>query len=107
MKSYSLLFASVLTGLASATAAVQGTCVQGDSGLSWLASKLGASAVIACSGSPLQLYNVNRYWGKQVAKNASVVVYPTTAEEVSYAVQATNKTPLGKDFAFVGGAHGM
>jgi len=55
----------------------------------------------------LQQYNVNRYWGKQFGKNASVVVYPSCADEVSYAVQATNKTPLGKNFAFVGGAHGM
>jgi len=38
-------------------------------------------------------------------KNASVVVFPATPDDVSLTVQATLKTPLGRDYAFVSGAH--
>lgn len=90
-----------------AVATIQGACTKHDAGLSWLAAQMSAKAVISCLGSPLQKYNAGRYWGLQHAKNASVVVFPTTTEEVASAMKATSMTPLGADFAFVGGAHGM
>ena len=55
----------------------------------------------------MQEYNVDRYWGEQYSKNASVVVYPTTSHDVSLIMQALQWTPLGQDFAFVSGAHSM
>lgn len=89
-----------------AAATIQGKCVSGDRGLSWLASQLSSNAVISCAGQPLQLYNAGRYWGTQYGKNASVVVFPTTASEVASTMNATLMTPLGTGFAFAGGAHG-
>lgn len=102
-----LVVASCLVVLVQSTATVQGSCISGDAGLSWLASQLSPQAVISCLGSPLQLYNAGRYWGMQYAKNASVVVFPVTPEEVSITMRATSKTPLGTNFAFVGGGHGI
>ena len=107
MLSQLFLTLALSSRLVSSAATVQGTCTQHDTALASLANQLSSSAVIACANSTLQQYNVNRYWGTQFGKNASVVVFPTTAQEVSYAVQATCQTPLGKDFAFVGGAHGI
>lgn len=104
-----LLHVTLLSSLASSISAaiVQGTCVKHDSGLKWLANKLSSSAVISCEGSSWQQFNADRYWGTQFGKNASVVVFPTCTQDVSYTVMATHKTPLGNDFAFVSGAHGM
>ncbi|KAI8807244.1 FAD binding domain protein [Cladochytrium replicatum] len=82
-------------------------CITSDPALIWLGSKLSPSAAIACRGSPLQLHNYGRYWGTQFGKNASVVVYPTTKEDVSFAVQAARNASAGNDFAFVCGAHSM
>jgi len=87
------------------SAFVQGNCVEGDAGLQWLDSKLSPKAAISCKGSPLQLYNAGRYWGEQYGRNASVVVFPVTKEDVSFALQASSRTPLGCDLAFVSGAH--
>jgi len=92
-------------GAAYGAATVQGDCVAGDRGLNWLASQLSSSAVISCAGQPLQLYNANRYWGKQYGRNASVVIFPTTAGEVASTMKATSMTPLGEGFAFAGGAY--
>ncbi|GAB7338882.1 hypothetical protein MBLNU457_5565t2 [Dothideomycetes sp. NU457] len=89
------------------SAFVQGNCTVTDPSLRWLANRLSPQAAIACRGEPLQLKNAGRYWGEQYGKNASVVVYPITKEDVSYAVQASNRSPLGRDFAFVCGAHSM
>ena len=97
---------AAIVALGQAKATVQGRCTSDDKGLSWLASQLSPSAVISCLGSPLQQYNAGRYWGLQYAKNASVVVFPTTPAEVAAAMKATALSPLGADFAFVGGAHG-
>lgn len=36
-----------------------------------------------------------------------MVIFPVTAQDVSYAVQASCKTPLGNNLAFVSGAHGQ
>jgi len=44
---------------------IQGDCVAGDKGLSWLSKKLSDGSVIACRGTPLQLNNAGRYWGEQ------------------------------------------
>ncbi|KAK3181494.1 hypothetical protein K4F52_007204 [Lecanicillium sp. MT-2017a] len=84
---------------------VEGNCTYTDAGLEWLRSRLSNRSAISCLGQPLQQYNANRYWGTQFGKNASVVVFPGTTQDVSYAVQAANQSPLGEDFAFVGGAH--
>ena len=105
---------SLCASLASASAAVQGSCasntntdISSRNALSWLESKLSSNAVISCRGAPLQLYNAGRYWGEQYGKNASVVVFPVTTQDVSYAVQAAAQAPCFSDFAFVGGAHGQ
>ena len=97
-----LTFASLASG-----ALVQGTCVQNDSILEQLSQQLSPNAAIACRGSPLQVYNAGRYWGVEYSKNASIVVFPTSKEDVSYAVKAAAAWPLGKDLAFVSGGHGQ
>lgn len=104
-----LILVPLLSVLASQTSAalVQGACTKHDRGLKWLVARLTPNAVISCKGSSWQEYNAGRYWGSQFGVNASVVVFPVTTRDVSNAMIATNWTPLGKDFAFVGGAHGM
>lgn len=92
----------------SAKAIVQGNCTRTDKGLQWLEEQLSPKAVISCKGEPLQLFNAGRYWGTQFGKNASVVVFPASAQDVSYTVRATQRTSFGqKEFAFVSGAHSM
>jgi FAD/FMN-containing dehydrogenase len=86
---------------------IEGTCVEGDAGLTWLSSKLSGNAIISCRGQPSQIYNANRYWGKQYGKDADVVVFPANARDVSVTIRATQKTDLGRDYAFVSGAHSM
>ncbi len=86
---------------------VEGKCLQNDSALLRLSKELSPESAISCLGSPLQQHNVNRYWGVQFGKNASVVVYPASTKDVSLIVQAANASPKGKDFAFVCGAHSM
>ncbi|KAF2221486.1 hypothetical protein BDZ85DRAFT_17790 [Elsinoe ampelina] len=98
---------SVLALTSVTSAFVQGDCVKKDAGLKWLAGKINKSSAISCRGQPLQLFNQGRYWGTQYGKNASVVVFPSTKEDVAFAVQAASKTKLGKEFAFVAGAHGQ
>jgi len=105
MRSSVIAAAAVSTWASLASAFVQGNCSGTDPSLQWLNTKLSPHAAIACRGEPLQLKNAGRYWGEQYGKNASVVVYPITKEDVSYAVQASNMSPLGCDFAFVCGAH--
>lgn len=100
-----VLGALSLAGIASSSALIQGDCTKGDKGLEWLSKEMTGKSAISCLGQPLQKYNSNRYWGTQFAKNASVVVFPSSTEDVSRAVKAANKSPLGQDFAFVGGAH--
>ncbi|KAF2150293.1 FAD-binding domain-containing protein [Myriangium duriaei CBS 260.36] len=98
---------SLLACFTTATAFIEGTCTETDSGLKWLASKISKDTAISCQGQPLQLHNANRYWSKQNGKNASVVVYPTSKHDVAFAVKASRMTALGDDFAFVSGAHGQ
>lgn len=86
---------------------VEGDCVRRDEGLQWLVSKLSNEAAVSCLGQPLQKQNAHRYWGTQFAKDAQVVVYPASTEDVSVAVRAANRSPTGHDFAVVCGAHGM
>lgn len=104
-----ILFLSTLHlfSLCHGMAKVQGNCTANDGGLTWLASQLSANATISCLGSPLQEYNAGRYWGLQFAKNASIVVFPASTQDVSATVKATQMTPLGVDYAFVSGAHGQ
>ncbi|QDS70221.1 hypothetical protein FKW77_007032 [Venturia effusa] len=90
-----------------AKAIVQGNCTAADDGLQWLEENLSPQAVISCKGEPLQLFNAGRYWGTQFGKNASVVVFPVSAQDVSYTVQATQKTSFSQEFAFASGAHSM
>ncbi|GAB7356224.1 hypothetical protein MBLNU459_g7044t1 [Dothideomycetes sp. NU459] len=89
----------------SARSLVQGRCTSDDAALNWLTSKLSYHAVLSCEHFPLQVYNSERYWGKQYGKNASVVVFPRTALDVSHAVQAAASS--GLDLAFVSGGHGQ
>lgn len=98
-------FISWFAALCAASALIQGECIKKDLSLTWLAERVSDESAISCQGETLQLHNYNRYWGTQFGKNASVVVYPATTKDVSYAVRAANSSPLGDDFAFVGGAH--
>ena len=98
----------LLSFVPSASAAiVQGTCIQNDTALEQLAQQLSPGGAISCRGSPLQVYNSGRYWGVEYSKNASVVVFPTSREDVSHAVKASAASPLGKGLAFVSGGHGQ
>ncbi|KAK2591879.1 hypothetical protein QQS21_010431 [Conoideocrella luteorostrata] len=90
---------------ANANPLIEGDCIRSDPGLRQLSRVLSNKSAISCLGQPLQRHNSNRYWGTQFGKNASVVVYPSTTKDVSLAVQAANRSPLGQDFAFVGGGH--
>ena len=94
-----------LIAFSHAAAVIQGNCTSSDSALNWLSHHLSSASAISCLGSPLQQHNAGRYWGSQFGKNASVVVYPGSTQDVSYTVQAANRSPLGADFAIVGGAH--
>lgn len=91
----------------SSTCVTQGSCIQRDPALQWLASKLSKHAAISCRGSELQLYNERRYWGEQYGKNATVAVFPYTKHDVSHAIKASALTPLGRDLSFVSGGHGQ
>lgn len=99
------LAAQVVLGGARAT--LEGDCVFQDAALEWLYHKLSPAATIACAGYPMQLRNANRYWGTQFGKNASVVVYPATATDVSNTMKAAQWAKAGRDFAFVSGGHSM
>ncbi|KAI4823132.1 FAD-binding domain-containing protein, partial [Aureobasidium sp. EXF-8845] len=52
-------------------------------------------------------YNARRYWGTQYSENATIVMFPTTKDDVSHAVQAASASRLGRNLAFVGGGHGQ
>lgn len=93
--------------LASATCTIQGECIDADPALQWLSLQLSNSSAIACRGSPLQCYNQGRYWGDQYGKNATVAVFPHTAQDVACAVRASAFSPLGRDLSFVSGGHGQ
>jgi FAD/FMN-containing dehydrogenase len=108
MKQEVLSLLGTLSGwFAGAKPRIEGTCVEHDAGLTWLAELLSADAIISCRGEPWQILNANRYWGEQYGKNADVVVFPATTHDVSVAVRATQKTDLGRDYAFVAGGHSM
>ena len=95
----------VLVPTASAVT-VQGDCANNDTALAVLTRQLSSNAAVACRGSELQLYNAGRYWGTQYSRNASVVVFPATREDVSAVVKAAAASPLGDNLAFVSGGHG-
>ena len=101
------LVCAASVALSQAAAIVEGNCTQLDSALGWLASSLSGASAISCLGQPLQQHNANRYWGTQFGKNASVVVYPGTTQDVSYAAMAASNSSFGRDFAMVGGGHSM
>jgi FAD/FMN-containing dehydrogenase len=106
---YLVLSLSVLAHscLASTDLNVGSICVDKDPGLRWLATMLSENSTIACSEQGSSAESEDRYWAAQVAKNASVVVFPSSSQDVSYTVQATRKTPLGIDYAFVSGGHSL
>ena len=101
-----LWFCTVLSLRLVRATIVQGNCFRNDQALEKLSQELSRNAAIACRGEPLQLYNAGRYWGVQYSKDASVVMFPATKEDVSCAVKAAAVSPLGKDLAFVSGGHG-
>lgn len=109
MMFYSALSLSILVHscIAATDLDVKGNCVDQDSGLQWLATMLGENSTIVCSGQDSSAESTDRYWAAQYAKNASVVVFPANSKDVSYTVQATTKTPLGIDYAFVSGGHSL
>lgn len=99
--------ATLFLAFAAAAQVVRADCIESDPGLKWLSSRISSEGAIACLGEPLQQYNADRYWASQAGKDASVVVFPVTTEDVSHAVRAALRSPLGEDFAFVGGGHGQ
>lgn len=68
---------------------------------------LSENSTIVCSEQDLPEERKDRYWAAQLVQNASVIVFPVTSQDVSYAVQATRKTPLGSSYAFVSGGHSL
>lgn len=104
---YSILGFILLLMTSTACAFTQGGCIKHDFALTRLASQLSPGAAISCRHFPLQEYNANRYWGEQYSKNATVVVFPLTKDDVSHAVQAASSSRFGWDLAFVGGGHGQ
>lgn len=92
-----------------ATSATEGDCIETNLVLRALSLSLSDSSAIACQGSPLQLYNQGRYWGEQYGKNASVVVFPTTAQDVANAIlsSALSSSSEEEDLSFVSGGHGQ
>ncbi|KAI5270805.1 FAD-binding domain-containing protein [Aureobasidium subglaciale] len=87
---------------------VQGDCISCDAALSKLSFQLSPGAAISCRNSPLQKQNAKRYWGEQYGKNATIVVFPVTKEDVSHAVRAASFSRHGeRDLAFVCGGHGQ
>lgn len=106
---YSALSLSVLVSSCFAATGldVQGDCVDQDPGLHWLATMLSEDSTIVCSETALPAESKGRYWAAQHVQNASIVVYPANSQDVSIAVQATRKTPLGTDYAFVSGGHSL
>lgn len=109
MKLYSALslFIFVPSCLAATGLDVKGNCADKDPGLQWLATMLSENSTIVCSENDLPAESKDRYWAAQSAQNASVVVFPANSQDVSYTVQATRKTPLGIDYAFVSGGHSL
>jgi hypothetical protein len=103
----STLLVAILATTSHAAAVAEGMCTKLDPGLQLLEQQLSSNSLISCKGSPGQLYNAGRYRGLQFSKNASVVVFPASIQDVSYTVQATQKTPPGRNYAFVYGAHSM
>lgn len=82
-------------------------CVDEDAGLQWLSSRLSEDSTITCRQNRQTADSTGRYWAAQLVNDASVVVIPASSEDVSLAVQATMKTPLGRDYAFVSGGHSL
>jgi hypothetical protein len=99
------LFVALFAPTPQAAAVPEGTCATLDLGFQWLQNKLSSSSLISCKDSPGQQDNAGSYWELQFSKNASVVVFPATTQDISYTIKATQLTPLGKDYAFVFGVH--
>lgn len=78
-------------------------CVSGDNDLRWLSTRRSEKATMVCS----EAESTDRYWAALYVPHATVVVFPANSQNVSYAVKATSKTPLGNDFAFASGGHSM
>ncbi|KAK2023009.1 FAD-binding domain-containing protein [Colletotrichum zoysiae] len=102
-----------LTGLALVPVALAAGATLECSNPSQLITKLddlfSSTSAIGCSGSQLQKDNAGGYWGEQYAKNASIVVYPSTAKDVQDAVSAFVSSEKGgkTELAFGSGFHGM
>jgi len=62
---------------------------------------------LAFPGSSGQVDNYNKYWGRNRALNATVVVYPATVADVSLTIQAAARSSITDGFAFVSGGHGQ
>jgi hypothetical protein len=88
-----------------AAAAIEGDCL--DIPLWLLALRLSPESLVSYKRSASQLLNAGRYWGEQFAKNADVVIFPATTQDVSLTMASMILAPLGHDFAVVSGAHSM
>lgn len=74
----------------------------------WLLQQsLSENALMSFKGSPGQVDNYNKYWGRNIALNATVVVYPATPADVSLTIQAAALSYYTVGFAVVGGGHGL
>lgn len=99
------LFATILSQHVASAATVEGNCL---AGIPWfnVSDYLSDDAIISCRGQPSQLANAGRYWGKNDAKNASIVALPANAKDISLMTKAISAfAPDSFDWTFVGGAH--
>lgn len=82
-------------------------CINGDEGLEWLSQRMSDASAIICRQGGHPPFMKSTYWAAQYVNNASVTVFPASSLDVSYAVQATRRTPLGNGYAFVCGGHAL
>ena len=98
--------ATLLLAAPSALAAqVEGTCLPLEAAGFLNSNALSPNATISCNGSPGQIKNFDRYWGRQAARDSQVVVQPTTAQDVATIVGLINEHTPDLDWTFVGGGH--
>ena len=98
--------ATLLFSAPSAHAAqVEGTCLPLEAAGFLNGNALSPNATISCNGSPGQISNFDRYWGRQAARDSQVVVQPTTGQDAATIVGLINEHASDLDWTFVGGGH--
>lgn len=98
---YALLSMLVRSHLSTASFDIKSNRVGIDLGLQWLATVLSQNSPMVCLQQDFSADSKDRYWRPQYVQNASVIVFPTTSQDVNYDLQATMETPLGAGYALV------